>query len=143
MKKRIFCISLAIVLTFSLGINVFAAAKRTNQDCTAYLDTGNRMANGEWPKIGYVAVHPSKKGGTKPIIPFGTILYIDSIRSQDGTADSIWYSPEDEVNMLCVGDMGDVNYNRGLSTHWIDLYYGDYSSQARDWGKGKISYHYN
>lgn len=101
------------------------------------------MANGEWPKIGDVAVHPSVKGGSTPIIPYGTYLIIDLICSQDGLYDDYWHSPEGDIGALKVGDLGDVKYDRGFTKYWVDLYYGDYTTEANAWGLGKIYYHYD
>lgn len=146
MKKFNFIAILSLIIVWSSVISsqfVQAATYKTNQDCTGYVATGDPMANGEWPIIGYVAVHPTTSDGNTPVIPFGTYLYIDSIKSQNGTWQSSWNSPGGVLTFLRVGDIGDKVFDRGLSTYWVDLYYGDHSTDAVNWGKGAINYHYN
>lgn len=101
------------------------------------------MANGQWPDVGYVAVHPTKYLGATPVIPFGTILYVDSCKSDKQNSDNVVYAPNDELTSLCVGDLGDTDFALHRTTYFLDLYFGRDISYARDWGVGKIAYHYN
>lgn len=147
MKKLNVIAILTLVIVCSLVISskiAQAYTYRTNEHCTGYVATGNEMANGQWPKIGDVAVHPTKTYGNIPIIKFGTELYIDSIRAEGKTPQIAWVSPIGViVSVLTVGDIGDPAFNRGLSTYFVDLYFGYDTTAADNWGKGSISYHYN
>ena len=100
------------------------------------------MANGEWPEIGNVAVHPTVKLGNTPVIPFGTYLYIDDINAQDKAPSDYFESPDGEISVLKVGDIGDKKFDRSLTTYWVDLFFGDYVTEAKQWGKGSINYNF-
>lgn len=111
------------------------------QNATAYLSLpGKKTASGKTPAIGMVAVHPNKyspdvatavKSG--PIIPFGTVLTIQSTSSlkyvtMPATGTKQW-------TQFTVEDIGQTNRQQGYSTWWIDIYFG-----LDDSGTTKINY---
>lgn len=137
------CLLFMLIATnFSTVVDA-AKVSKSNQDVTAYVD-GNRTASGENPRVGYCAVHPSKRGEHKnPIIPFGTVLNITKIVDPyTGEKWDMLYHPYyDEINALQVQDIGDVNYN--FSTYWIDIWYGiSMKEEAKEFGERKIDYFY-
>ena len=46
------------------------------------------------------------------------------------------YAPNDELTSLCVDDLGDLKFNRGLKTYFLDLFFGDYKDYADYNGPG-------
>ena len=84
------------------------------------------------------AVHWVGSNRQNPIIPFGTYIYIDSVTAGTVTNDTCVPTPKGEV---CVWRVEDTGTGRGFSNYWLDLYFGnDY--EARQFGKGKITYRY-
>lgn len=138
--KRFMTMAASLLIAINLALTSAYAISRTDQDATGYGWSGNKMANGEWPEIGCVAVHPTTYNGSTPVIPFGTFLYVDSFtNTETGETTEFVPSPEGELTILKVSDLGDVKKNRGLSTYWVDLYWGSYEVS---FGKSKITYHY-
>ena len=133
--KKMVCLCLILGMVLSIPFTASAASyRRSNQDCTAYSYTGDSTFTGETPRVGMVAVHPTTKGGTTPVIPFGTFLYVDSFtNSKWGTSDGVVPSPEGELSIL-------KRYQHNLSKYWLDFYWDTYNTA--DFGKSKITYNY-
>nr|WP_325299887.1 hypothetical protein [uncultured Dysosmobacter sp.] len=91
-----------------------------NQDSTAYVATGNPGASGTMPWVGSCAVHKANSNTTKPLIPFGTIVYYLNRTVSIGGKD---------YNSFIVNDIGDVDYNRSL--YWTDVFFGDNTAEIR------------
>lgn len=90
-----------------------------NQKTTAYVEPGQaqRASSGGTYYIGGVAVHPLKPGvdPRNPIIPFGTMIYLDEPLQVQGR----------EMSAFKVIDTGDVAYGRyGNTPYWFDIYWG-------------------
>lgn len=143
MKKTSLFLAIMLILCFSISLGAQATTYKTNQDCTAYCWTGDRMANGQWPSIGYVAVHPTTYLGATPVIPFGKILYVDSCQSDLQALDYVVYAPDGEYTSFCVGDLGDTDFDLNRTKYFLDLYFGTDTTYANNWGVGTIAYHYN
>lgn len=135
-KLTLICLTLGIFILSTS--NTLAATKvyRYNQDATAYNTTGKPTESGKWPKISYCAVH--KKNGEE-IIPFGTVLYFIEVQT-DTYTDTTFHSPEGELTYVRVEDTGDPNWV--YSEYWIDLFFGDYITEANQFGESTVSYWY-
>ncbi|MGE5371896.1 MAG: hypothetical protein ACM3QZ_07920 [Solirubrobacterales bacterium] len=98
-------------------------------------------ASGKPYFIGGVAVHPKNPGGSHldPIIPFGTILYLDHPKYIEIQGR--------RLNAFTVIDTGDADWSLWPnSPYWIDLYFGTSgyweNKSARDYGKHPVSYYW-
>lgn len=90
-----------------------------NQKTTAYVEPNLEQlaSSGGGYYIGGVAVHPLKPGSDprNPIIPFGTMIYLDEPLQVQGR----------EMSAFKVIDTGDVAYGRyGSTPYWFDIYWG-------------------
>lgn len=112
-----------------------------DQKVTAYVDeaTVSLSSSGRNYFTGAVAVHPIYSGADprKPIIPFGTTLYLDKpimVQGQERTS-------------FEVIDTGDVYYRLWSEyPYWFDVYFGtgNYYNRkdARDFGTDLVSYYW-
>ena len=125
------------VAILAFPCTALARTTRSNQDVTAYCDTG-KGASGETLEIGSCAVHYQNNNHLNPVIPFGTFIYIDSITSDQGADMDFVVTSGGEVKAWRVDDTGTGS---GLSTYWLDLWLGDQAS-CNAFGKGKVTYHY-
>ncbi len=89
-----------------------------DQKSTAYLEYGGvRPSSGGSYYIGGVAVHPIYPGvdPRKPIIPYGTMIYLEEPITVQGR----------EMSAFKVFDTGDIYYGRyGATPYWIDVFLG-------------------
>lgn len=130
-----------VFLSFSIAPMANAiSTKYTNQDVTAYVaSSGSRTYHGTIPSaFTTVAVHPLKKGiaSSGTLFPFGAIIKTDSPLQLTSNVQKTYFIVE---------DMGDVNYDRNLSSYWFDIYYGLSSNSlslqaAINFGKQKVNY---
>lgn len=137
---------LVFVLLLIFSLSSFAYTYKYGEESTAYVSTGELTSSGVWPEVGYCAVHPSVNGGSTPIIPYGTVLYIDKIvnaYSPYEEWDELIHPDYGEVSTLQVQDIGDKWYSRGVSLYWVDIFWGDDEESADEYGIRYIDYHYN
>lgn len=143
-SKKLICLCTVIAMSLVLsGFAVSATTFQTNQDATAYTWTGHNTANGKVPTINMVAVHATVKGGTVPVIPYGTILYIDSVIQRTAPYeewDNMVYTPDGEVESFKVEDLGDQGYTH--TRYWLDFYWGADVASANQFGTRTVNYHY-
>ncbi|WP_143762647.1 MULTISPECIES: hypothetical protein [unclassified Cohnella] len=132
----------ALLLLFLLTIAPIANATTlsvTNQDVTGYVAaTGATTYHGTTPTRYYTAaVHPKVSGDANSgtIFPFGAIIT---------TTSALTLAPGHSRTTFRVEDMGDVNYTRGLTLWWFDVYFGvnnaTNTSDALSFGKQKTDY---
>lgn len=110
-----------------------AYTERKDQDTTAYVWTGNKTANGNWPVLKIVACHREKDiyGGTSntPVIPFGKNVYLDRY---------VWL-PEG-VGYTSNFYVDDTGLGPGKTDYWLDIYYGDDYDSAIIYGNIVLTY---
>lgn len=121
----------------------YLVVKAFNQASTAYTEpAGSPLTASARPySIGSVAVHPRVPGGSQvePIIPFGTIIYLDNPKK-------ITIQGQ-EFNAFTVLDTGDANWALWPdSPYWVDLYFGTSNywnnKAASEYGMKRIDYHW-
>ena len=107
--------------------------ERKDQDTTAYVWTGNKTANGNWPELGIVACHREKDiyGGTSntPVIPFGKKIYLDRYV---WLPDGVGYKSDFKVD--------DTGRGPGKTDYWLDIYYGTDEASALIYGNIVLTY---
>lgn len=111
------------------------------QKSTAYVEhsQAQRPSSGGRYYIGGVAVHPIYPGADprKPIIPYGTLIYLEEPLNVNGRP----------MSAFKVIDTGDIYYGRyGKTPYWFDVYWGStnyYSNQsASKFGIKTVDYYW-
>ena len=67
----------------NLGVNFEKNDREIDARITCYNWTGNKMANGKYPELGYVAT-------SDRTIPFGTIIEIEGVEYEVGDRTALW-----------------------------------------------------
>lgn len=139
LKGKLLLMALTIALSSQIiPTKAFAATVRSNQTATAYAG-GGKTASGKTPEIGYVAVHYSNGNPLKPVIPFGTYIYIDNINVDSVKNENFVPTSQGEVHVWRVEDTGVCTST--CTTYWLDFYVGT-QAEVNRFGSGKVTYRY-
>lgn len=141
-KILIFCLVISTMLTIiTSSVSAESIIDLGLQDVTGYGDylTGSyadgdkdgspydKPASGVSYQLGQCAVHPLYSNKNSPVLPYGTIIYIDQSKiSEENTyGDAIPLPNNTWRASFVIQDLGDVDYAyHPNSNWWIDVYCG-------------------